>query len=280
MLDIERIIRRKFSQFDRAAVQDQVCLAVETDPERFLAAYRLDARSFQGRYVNSDLMKEMFPEYNASRDHRNKYNLPVHNAAAVLASAQFRASIADDSVPERTNVVFLTGVPGAGKTTAVLANREEFPQDTRLVYEGQLSDPVQAFPKFEAALGRGLDVEILVIHVSAEQALANTILRFEREGRGATIEALARIQGHLPGGLEQIYARFGDKVGFGIIDNRDTMKSVRVRGWEQLWMLRMEGDYDHIRRKLTEVLEARYASNSITPGAYQQALGKAAATFA
>ncbi len=86
-------------------------------------------------------------------------------------------------------------------------------------------------------MGKGLDVEILIIHVAAEQALANTILRFEREGRGATIEALARIQGHLPGGLEQIYARFGDKVGFGIIDNRDTMKSVRIRGWEQLWML-------------------------------------------
>jgi signal recognition particle GTPase len=99
-----------FEKVDRAAVQDQVCLAVEAE-----------FGSFQGRYVNSDLMKEMFPEYNASRDHRNKYNLPVHNAAAVLASAQFRASIADDSVPERTNVVFLTGVPGAGKTTAVLA---------------------------------------------------------------------------------------------------------------------------------------------------------------
>jgi hypothetical protein len=42
----------------------------------------------------------------------------------------------------------------------------------------------------------------------------------------------------------------------------------------------MEGDYDHIKRKLTEVLEARYASNIITSGAYQQALGKAAATFA
>ena len=101
MPDIEPIIRRKFSQQDRAAVQEKVSRAVEADPERFLAAYRLDSRSFQGRYVNSDLMKEMFPEYSESKEHRNRYNLPVHNDAAVLAAAQFRAAIADDSIPGR-----------------------------------------------------------------------------------------------------------------------------------------------------------------------------------
>jgi hypothetical protein len=149
MAYIEPIIRRKFSQPDRAAVQEQVCLAV-------------------GRYVNSDLMKEMFSEYNASREHRNRYNLPVHNAAAVLAAAQFRAAIADDSVPYRTNALFLTGVPGAGKTTAVLANRDQFPQDARILYEGQLSDPVNALPKFDAALAHGLNIEIMAIHLPAE----------------------------------------------------------------------------------------------------------------
>jgi len=278
MAYIEPIIRRKFSQPDRAVVQEQVCVAVEGDPERFLAAYRLDSRSFQGRYVNSDLMKEMFPEYSASKEHRNRYNLPVHNAAAVLAAAQFRAAVADDSVSGRTNALFLTGVPGAGKTTAVLANRDEFPQDARILYEGQLSDPVNAIPKFEAALGRGLDVEIVAIHVLSEQALANTILRFEREGRGATLEALGRIQGQLPDGLKQIYSRFGDKIGLSVIDKRDIMKVFRYRGWEAISLLESEGDYEQIKRKLTENLEAQYAAHLITPGAYQQAFGQASAT--
>jgi hypothetical protein len=277
MPDIEPIIRRGFSQADRAAVQEQVCLAVEADPEHFLAAYRLDSRSFDGRYVNSDLMKEMFPEYNASKEHRNRYNLPVHNAAAVLAAGQFRAAIADDSVPERTNTLFLTGVPGAGKTTAVLANRDQFPQDARILYEGQLSDPVHALPKFEAAIASGLDVEIVAIHVSSEQALANTILRFEREGRGATIEALARIQGYLPSGLKRIFVRFGDEIGFSVVDKRDMMNVVRYRGWEAISLLESEGNYEHIKRKLTEILEAQYAAHAITHGAYQQALGQASA---
>jgi hypothetical protein len=224
-------------------------------------------------------MKEMFSEYNTSREHRNRYNLPVHNAAAVLAAAQFRVAVADDSATEGTNVLFLTGAPGAGKTTAVLANRDQFPEGARIIYEGQLSEPEHALPKFQAAISRALDIEILVIHVSPEQALANTILRFEQEGRGATIEALARIQGYLPSGLTQIHARFGDAVGFSIIDKRDMMNTVRLRGWEKLSMLQSEGNYEHIKRKLTEVLEAKYASNLITAGSYQQALGKAAAAF-
>jgi hypothetical protein len=276
---IEPIIRRKFSQQDRNAVQEQVCAAVEADPDRFLVAYRLDSRSFQGRYVNSDLMKEMFPEYNVSKAHRNRYNLPVHNAAAVLAAAQFRSAITDDSVPERTNALFLTGVPGAGKTTAVLANRDLFPQDARILYEGQLYDPVNAMPKFEAALNSGLDVEIVAIHVSSEQALANTVLRFEREGRGATIEALARIQGHLPTGLNHIYERFGHSVGFSVIDKRDMMRVDRVRGWKALSLLESEGNYEYIKRKLAEILETQYAAHLITAGAYQQAIGQASATF-
>ena len=278
MIYIEPIIRRKFSQPDRAAVQEQVCLAVEADPERFLATYRLDSRSFQGRYVNSDLMKEMFPEYSASKEHRNRYNLPVHNAAAVLAAAQFRAAIADDSVPERTNALFLTGVPGAGKTTAVLANRDQFPQDARIVYEGQLSDPVHALPKFEAALANGLNVEIMTIHLPAEQAMANTLLRFEREGRGATIEALARIQGYLPSGLKQIQARFGSELRFTVVDKRDIVV-IEVTGWDAISLLESEGNYEHIKQKLTDFLRAQYASGLITQASYEQAFGQTTSSF-
>jgi hypothetical protein len=223
-------------------------------------------------------MKEMFPEYSASKEHRNRYNLPVHNAAAVLAAAQFRAAIADDSVPERTNALFLTGVPGAGKTTAVLANRDRFPQDARIVYEGQLSEPVHALPKFEAAVLNKLNIEILAIHLPAEQALANTLLRFEREGRGATIEALAKIQGNLPAGLRQIQARFGDDLRFTVVDKRATLV-IELTGWEAISLLESEGNYEHIKQKLTDFLKTQYASKFITRAAYEQAFGQATPAF-
>ena len=75
-------------------------------------------QSFEGRYVCSDLFKETFPEFSASNEARGRYNNPLHNSAAVLASEQFRRRVRDASRPEQDTVIFLTGVPGAGKTTA------------------------------------------------------------------------------------------------------------------------------------------------------------------
>jgi hypothetical protein len=90
---------------------------------------------------------------------------------------------------------------------------------------------------------------------------------------------LARIQGHLPNGLKQIYARFANEIGFTVIDKRDMMRVVRLRGWEALSLLESEGRYEHIKQKLSEVLEAQYAAKLISSGAYKQAFGQASATI-
>ena len=135
---MEPIIRRTFRQTDRAAVQEEIAQLVERDPEASLARYVADPRSFQGRYVNSDLMKETFAVYAQSPEARNYYNVVVHNAGAVLASEQFRRAVRNDSDPARNAAIFLTGIPGAGKTTSVLS-AGEIPPNVRVIYEGQLS---------------------------------------------------------------------------------------------------------------------------------------------
>lgn len=90
-------------------MESAVIRAVEHDPEPFLRAYAADARSFGGRYVSADLFKEQFYLFNASNESRNRYNAPVHNAAAVLASEQLRRVLIDRSDPRRDTFVFLTG---------------------------------------------------------------------------------------------------------------------------------------------------------------------------
>jgi hypothetical protein len=112
---LEQIVRRDFSQPDRAEVQERVAQQVEHDPEPFLARYIEDPRSFGGYYVNSDLFKETFAEYRESRQTRNRYNAPVHNAAAVLASEQFRRVISYDLELGPNVALFLTGIPALEK---------------------------------------------------------------------------------------------------------------------------------------------------------------------
>ena len=79
---MEQITKRAFSQPDRAAVQDSVVSAVEANPEPFIEAYKKDPGTFGGRYVCADSFKDTFEQFRATRESRNRYNGPVHNAAA------------------------------------------------------------------------------------------------------------------------------------------------------------------------------------------------------
>lgn len=273
---MEPIIRRTFSQADRAAVQEEIAQLVERDPEVFLRRYVADPRSFKGRYVNSDLMKETFPVYAQSPQARNYFNAVVHNAAAVLAAEQFRRAIRNDT-PARDTVIFLTGVPGAGKTTAVLS-AGEIPANVRVIYEGQLSNPEPALSKLAQALAAHLQIQIVVVHIQPERALLNTLRRFEMEGRGASLEAIASIQGRLPEGLQVIQAQFGQAAQFHLIDRRATLVEER-QGWEHALELRSAGTYEHIKEHLTHFLQQEWEAGRISPAAYDQALGRAPERF-
>ena len=117
-VSLSPIILREFDEPDRVAVQAEVVRAVLADPERFLQRYLDHPDSHQGRYVSADLFKEMFDQFAESKEARGRYNAPVHNAAAVLSAEQFRRGL-EKGRAEGTSVWFLTGIPGAGKTSRV-----------------------------------------------------------------------------------------------------------------------------------------------------------------
>ena len=144
--------------------------------------YAADPRSFGGRYVATDLFKETFAAYAASRESRNRYNAPVHNSAAVLSAEQFRRVLRQADDPARDTVVLLTGIPGAGKTSLVLAGGGLSP-DTKAVFEGQLVKPETTIPKVQQVLDAGLRPVIIAVHATPESALRNTLKRFGEEGR-------------------------------------------------------------------------------------------------
>ena len=269
---LEPIKRQTFEQPDRQAVQDAVIEAVQTNPEQFLRTYVADERSYGGRYISADLFKEKFAQFDESKETRNRYNTPVHNAAAVLASEQYRRAVADNSEPQRDTVVFLTGVPGAGKTTSVLRDRQ-FPDDYRAIFEGQLSRPAPTIAKIQQALDAGLKPQIMAVHALPEKALENTLQRFNEYGRGAGISVMAEIQGGLPDGLLEVQKHFGDKVELCIADYRDRAHPKLLKGWENLDVLRSEGNHEHIKQRLETALEKQRPH--ISESAYRQAKGLA-----
>ena len=275
-MPLEPIRAIDFADADRAAVQDDVMRAVQADPEAFIDRYKNDPDSFGGRYVCADLFKETFEQFSASPEARNRYNTPVHNTAAVLAAEQFRRAIADASEPQRDQAVFLTGIPGAGKTSTVLLDGD-VPPRARVIYEGQLAKPETTIPKLQQAIDAGLKPVILVVHAQPEAALANTIRRFGEEGRGASINVMASIQGGLPSCLKQVQQHFGDAVELNVIDRRDQFHAQALKGWHHLQVLESEGNYEQIKHRLSSALEGHRAAGTINDACYRQAAGLAPA---
>ena len=272
-MPLDPIQRRPISDPLRADFQERIARAVESDPEGFLAAYRAHPDTHGGRYVAADMMKEVFPEFSASREGRSTYNIPLHNSAAVLASEQFRRAVANTSHPERDTAIFLTGIPGAGKTSAILDNNQ-LGQNVRVVYEGQLASPGPAIAKIQAALDAGLKVGIVAIHLQPEVALENTFGRFEREGRGAGVVAMASVQGNLPNGLAAIHEHFGEKVSLSIFDRRDGMNATKqLAGWGNLAELRSEGDYERIKHRINAAIDRHERAGTASPAAIREARG-------
>ena len=276
---MDKIFIKEFSDPVRAKVQDEIISEVQANPDKFINQYVNDERSFNGRYVASDLFKEMFEPFAASKESRNYFNAVVHNAAAVLSSEQFNRVLKDKTHPERDTVVFLTGIPGAGKTSSVLVKDKEgglvdLPKDFKMVFEGKLDDPKTSIPKIQSVLDAGLKPVILAVHRQPEVALENTFKRFNEEGRGASVETMASIQGKTPDGLEYLNKHFGDAVQLVVRDLRES-KPKQLNGWEHLHILRSEGNYENIKQKLNDRVESAFKNKNISENCYLQAIGKA-----
>ena len=59
-----------------------------------------------------------------------------HNTAAALAGHYFFQSLEKKEAPKRDTVVFITGIPRAGKTSAISLGKKELPVKYKLVFEG------------------------------------------------------------------------------------------------------------------------------------------------
>jgi hypothetical protein len=180
------------------------------------------------------------------------YNNIIHNSAAVLASTQFREAIKDKSDPKRQDALFITGVPGAGKTSAVLT--AGVPDAARVVYEGQLIDQ-SGQEKIAAALGVGLSVKIVAVLPLIETALENTKKRFDNIGRGAAISTMSKIHEKTPQALAAIHQRFGKQVVIEIADVRDwtNRRSLDYQNGVKLW--KQENDRGSVTERLNSHLD-------------------------
>ncbi|TXT28378.1 MAG: Uncharacterized protein FD131_3155 [Rhodocyclaceae bacterium] len=269
---METVTRRGFVEPGKIAAEEAAINVVQNQTDAALKAYADRPDTFSGRYVSADTFKELMPGFADSRQSRNELNGAVHNAAAVLASEQFRRLVAQGPQEDNRHVVFVTGIPGAGKSSSVAG---AFGESAAIVYEGQLSRPEPGIEKIQQALDAGFNVGIVAVHVPPEVALQRTNNRFidPNNGRGASISVMSDIQGNLPDGLRQIQQRFGDRIELQVFDNTPGQQS-RHDGWQAIHVLEKEGNREHISHRLQAALEQGYRSGQYSAEFYKQAAGR------
>jgi hypothetical protein len=77
----------------------------------------------------------------------------------VLASEQFKR-LTSQRAGYGMAIMFLTGVPGAGKTSYFLAAQKQLGDSFYAVFEGQLAQPEPAIAKISLSLKTGFSVGI------------------------------------------------------------------------------------------------------------------------
>lgn len=232
-----------------------------------LERYNQHPDTSDGRYICADTFKELFAVFE-NKDDRAKVNNAIHNSAAVLSATQFDEILKREE-PDKSQAIFVTGIPGSGKTTTV--KNMMMRENTKLLFEGQLARPQPAFHKIEQCLGKGLEVTVVAVSMTAERALDNTYRRFNEYGRGASIGIMADIQANLPNGLRQIHERFGNAVKIVGI-NQDKNSEFLDRFDDVLNMLSL-GSQDQILGRLAGKIQSDLVTGKIDVSCFNQAKG-------
>ncbi len=226
-------------------IQELFINSAENYTAEHIASYKKLPSSLNGNYICADLFKETFPLYTESIDTRKKYSEVVHNSAACLANDMFHQTVTN---PNINKCIFLTGIPGAGKSFLVqsMALKGAISDDT-MIYEGTITTPT-IIEKIKTASNNNKELYIVVVNPTLDLAQRNAINRHFEIGRGASCETMAKIMSGIPNALVEIQEQFPD-ITLGIFNKSSNYDIDYHVGFEYIQELN-HGTYEDILSKL------------------------------
>lgn len=182
-IDINQIRLKGFEPGSKSAKIEDMCRKVASqNTDKILEYYKRLEASRNGRYINSDLMKMVFPFYSESIENRRLYNLSITNTAAVLTNEAYKRAIQSTNI-ERC--VFVVGPYGAGKSFFIQSLFESSKEDllaNSIVYEGSITPP--AFEeKIAYAIEHGVQPDLIAINPTLKLSMQNIQQRAKTVGR-------------------------------------------------------------------------------------------------
>ena len=226
---------------------------------QLISEYSAHPESKGGRIINTDVAREMSPEYRADRTK----SADVHEPSSAFMKKIYAEKLANPTPKGMDNtVVFSAGGTGAGKTTALdlLESVDPALKRSEMIYDTNMNKFESADKKIQQALDAKRKVRIVYTYRDPAEALEFGALsrasRMEKEkGSGRTVPIDEHLKTHI--GAQQVIAQLKEKykgnpkVNIQIVDNSKGKGKAVASQLDKLPKL----EENETRRRLHETLE-------------------------
>lgn len=205
-----------------------------------------------GRRIDTDLVRELAPDYVADRS----LSPQLHLYASALTKTLFARALARPVAEGREPVVeFTAGGGGSGKSTATKDVLGESNAD--IIYDGTLSNMDRALEDVEAALeNRG--VRVAFVYRSPENSAATAIQRAIDGRRPVPVEVLAQAHSGAPEVVKAINNKYADdeRVSVVAINNDGAKGEAHPMPVEEIPDVQQEQALEAFRGAIKDAREA------------------------
>ena len=187
------------------------------DPEAAIAQYEKIGETNGGNIINTDLVRELSPDYLADRT----LAFNVHQPASALSELMFNRRVAE-TMGEEGTWIFTGGGPASGKTAGL---SDEAAAAADLVMDGTLAKFAKNDALIERALESGKDIQIFYIDRDPLKALPLALMRAMQSGRPVPLEEFARMHRDARASIVRLHEKYKDNpmVDIKIVDNQGKM---------------------------------------------------------
>lgn len=220
-----------------------------------------------GRILNTDLARELSPEYRADRS----LSANVHEPSSAFIKKIYADKLAQPTpAGMNSEVVFTAGGTGAGKTTAINSVKaiSDTANDAEMVYDTNMNGFESAKKKVDQALDGGRMVHIFYTYRDPVEALVNGALpRAMRMGRTVPLSEHLKTHVGARDAIQQLADHYDgdDRVQISVIDNSRGPGQARLSSLDKLPKL----DQNKLEGRLRNELEKARASGAVNEQVYR-----------
>jgi hypothetical protein len=249
-------------------IENNLASKVEGDTNSAIREYATHPDAEGGKVLNTDVARELSPEYRADRTQ----SAAVHEPASWIVKEMYARKLKEAAgAGERELVLFTAGGTGAGKSTGMklLGNLKE---ESQIVYDTNMSDLRGAVTKIEQALAANKTAHILYTWRDPVDALVHGALpRAERMGRTVPITEHAKTHVGAAKVIKELAQKYegNPRVALQVIDNSHGKNGARLGSIDQIPDLA----YDSVLGDLNAALEAERKAGRISEATYRGTAG-------